>query len=179
MAKAQDYQWSSGARKHGFGKCDAKKVATFLQKLERSGQLDRETVRIEAEKVGNPLHAGTAWHWGDDDAAAEAWRLQVASSAISGLRVIVVTKLDGEETQEPMPVFVSTEGRIGKRSDDHRSIGDVMSDPLLRAEYLTRLLKELRSIERQYSVALAAFPAVTKRWAELRQAIEKELPPAV
>lgn len=177
MSSRKEYKWTSGASRNGFDKCDPNKAAAFFDKLAKEGRLNKETVRKEAENPRNPLHGASGWLWGDDSAAAERWRNQVASNSMSGLRVEVAVVIDKKPRKELVPAFV----QVGKTShrglgEEYKSFDEVMQDPIDRADYLKRLIKETDHLDLHYAVIIALYPKVGRLWSQFRKALAAELP---
>jgi len=178
MAKAQQYEWSDGARRAGFGKCNVKDARVYLKALSDAGDLTKERVRADAAAPDHPLHGNKQWCWDDPEAAYDKWQLQIASSALTGVVVVEVAKVDGVDQTIKRPAFIQT-GKLDTRGHgtENMTFEDVMADPLLRAEYLTRLLKDVRRLDQLYASVLALYPPIQKRWADLRKSIEAQIPP--
>jgi hypothetical protein len=179
MPDARDLIWAGTANRYGLQKCDAAKVKKHFDQLRAEHDLRPQRVLAEARKRTNPLHSAAGWHWNDDAAAAEKYRIQVASTAITSLKYAVITKLDGDETTAHIPAYVQRGGgktAVRAHGEDYQSIDETMSDPLERSRLLMRLLHDLEHLDRQYAVLLQEFPEVRQRWQDLRSVIQSHVP---
>ncbi len=178
MTEKRVFSWSKNAARYGFDKVDPYLAVEVYDRLKDEGRLTAKDLLAEAENLSCPLHAASGWHWGDVAAIVRKYRLQVASTALSGLERTVEVMIDGAMSTETIPVVVQRgKTTIHGRGSEYVRIEEAMADRLDRAELMTRLLHEMRRLDRYYATLLAEFPLVAARWAELRRALELTLEP--
>lgn len=125
-----------------------------LIRIKHAGRLTPEMVVSDAKAKKSPLHDAFEW---DNTKAAVAYRLVQAGDLIRA--IIVVT--DEAPNMPPVRAFVNVE-------DDTRhytSIQHAMSDKELRAQVVSRALKELGEWQQRYkdlNELSAVFAAIRK-----------------
>lgn len=131
---------------HTTFKVSADLAGRRLHRIRRKhgGVLAPEHVVTDARDTESPLHHDFEW----DDAKAAG--LQRIGHAKHMIRSLVVARIETPD-EEPVRAFVS----VRDESDDdakpvYRSIEEVLADPVMRRQMLSRALAELDSWKRRY-----------------------------
>lgn len=133
------YQWKDGS----MPKVDAQAAGQEMERLRtmRNGRLEAKDLVEQSRDPSAPLHPAFEW---DNDAAAEAYRIDQARYLIRSIEVVVLP----EPEAKPVRAFVSV-----RRDDDrsYTSVAHAMSDPELRQQVLDNALRELEAWRNRYA----------------------------
>ena len=182
MAHASEYQWAVGAKKHGIGACDPNEAAVYFAKLAKRDRLTKEIVLDEARSPKSPL-AGAEWRWDDDAGVAREYRLEMASSFISGLYVKVIIDAAGDDQEVVRPVFAQVSKTVvhGSGAAGYKPVDVIMSDPIERRALLDRLEREVESAAKRWHNLINEFypdlaSTVTTSIKAIRKGIDENRP---
>lgn len=158
------YAWAVGFN-------PAVKAPVFGAVYRRLGQRlghapDASDLVAAARPARHPLHPCFEW---DDQAAAEAWRLDQANNLIRNLRV---TFTGGGFEDQPVRAFFRVEVD-GERTWAPHDI--VLREPVLQEQVLQDILRDLQAFVRKYAVFLTAIGA-EKQAAAFEAAVRRALP---
>lgn len=161
----KQYKW----RFRPAGAPDADVAAAEIERLSKmhDGGVTPRILLEAAKNPENPLHKAFEW---DDTAAAEAYRLQQATTLIVQLKVEVV----GDSTPRDVQLSVRAFAHVAKDENsapDFRPMEAVMGDSYQRSQLLAKAAEDLRSWKARYGSL--------KEFAALSQVIEDTLKEAV
>lgn len=131
------YQWKKGA--HSPVSLKAQDVGERLERLRSKGELTAEVVVEDARPPESVLHPAFEW---DDRAAAEEYRREQARLLIRS----IVVPISDESEQTVRAFVVVTE--LGE--DSYEAIHLVMENAQLRAQVLTRAMREFKAWQTRY-----------------------------
>ena len=100
--------------------------------------LTADEVVADAKRKRSPIH--DYFQWDDSEAAAE-YRLEQARHLMRSVAIVI----EGREDREPIRAFV----RLAKNTH-YRSLTVVMSDNVMRNDFLEQAMRELQSWQRRY-----------------------------
>ncbi len=146
---------------------DAQTIGEELARIgaQHEGRLKPDDVVSAARAPDNPLHRHFEWN---DEAAAEAYRLDQARSII---RVVRVADVD----DEPKRAYVSISDKAGTA---YRAIGEVRTSVDLQARLLAQAEKDLEAMEKRYRSISMICEGVKELREKLKRKAEKESRPA-
>jgi hypothetical protein len=120
------------------------KTITELKRISKKhGILRPEDVIKEAEKLSSPLHSSFEW---DDKIASHEYRLEQARKLIR----VTVEYLKPANNKSYGRVFVSLTSDRGKAGGGYRETVTVLSNSVLRNQFLHDALEELERIRLKY-----------------------------
>lgn len=170
-------QWRRGSRI----KVKAEEAFQVLSEIhERDGKVTPPAVVEEARPEESVLHPEFEWQ---DEVAAEKFREQQAASLIRALVVVREDAAAQDEKPQQMRVFIRPVAPVETEKDPYKHLrgkgsysltDDVLSDPVLRHQFLARAWQEMKQFRARYQ-ALAEFAAIF----EAMESTEKVLPEAV
>lgn len=139
--EVQVFKPSPGAR---LSRVEAQLVGQHLTgMIERNGVLDPKAVLVEARDEASPLHGFFTW---DDNAAAEAFRLDEARRLIRSVRVVI------QRSPEQSPLEVRAFVRVAsEKKNTYLPVARVMSDDDMRKQLLAKALLELQAFRQRYA----------------------------
>jgi hypothetical protein len=145
----------------------ARGIAPVLHALEaRDGRIQPQAVVDAARDPGSPLHALFEW---DDSKAAEAHRIQTASTIIRSITYRVMSL--GKQVNDYQPMFVRyQEGPAGEGGPTgYGHVVTVLGDDDLRGRMVDQARKELDAWVRRYETVAALANAMGPARALLEQ----------
>lgn len=127
----------------GVKDANPQKIGEALAKIaaDNGGDLTPIAVVDAARAPKHVLHRHFEW---DDKAAAESWRLDQAR------HIIRVIRCEDEETDQPIPAFVSISDSA-RGSTSYRTIQDVRASPDLQRLILAQAERDLMAFEKRYN----------------------------
>lgn len=162
------YEFEPNAMFHNSDKADPDTVGTALDDIanKHGGRLKPDDVVEEARKPRHPLHKHFEW---DDNAAAEAYRINQARAIIRSVRIVAT---DINEGTARAYHSINDDGRA------YRSVSEIQTSAMLQLSLHRAALRDLMAWENRYRSIAGICNLVSVARERLEQQIETIIPAA-
>ena len=139
-----EVRWKQGSH----FQADAQKAYKSIEQLRKKcdGKLHPEEVVEAAKAARHPLHNDFEW---DDKAAAAVQRVETARKILRSF-VVVRKEIKSDRPQRVYGITKEPQVGPGRARHVYQSMEDILKDDDLRAELLSRALRDLIRVRNQY-----------------------------